>query len=173
MAQSSVVPGKCPKSSTEDTKAKALQQWTSPYISIDGHPAVSDYPYGPQISTSPQSMYKFRQPSHNGQLSLSRRGAVEHRACDAHGGNNRDLLPRSVSLGTEGLQRLESHDKKAKHIVGRNDRELVRKLGTFSGVFVPTTLNVLSILMFLRFGFILGQGGILGTMGKTRFSLIL
>lgn len=36
------------------------------------------------------------------------------------------------------------------------------KLGTFSGVFVPTTLNVLSILMFLRFGFILGQGGVLG-----------
>ncbi|VBB88909.1 Vacuolar membrane cation-chloride cotransporter (CCC), putative [Yarrowia lipolytica] len=36
------------------------------------------------------------------------------------------------------------------------------KLGTFSGVFMPTTLNVLSILMFLRFGFILGQVGILG-----------
>ena len=30
------------------------------------------------------------------------------------------------------------------------------KLGMFSGVFVPTCLNVLSILMFLRFGFILG-----------------
>lgn len=40
-----------------------------------------------------------------------------------------------------------------------------RKLGTFNGVFVPTTLNVLSILMFLRFGFILGQSGILGTLG--------
>jgi len=40
------------------------------------------------------------------------------------------------------------------------------KLGTFSGVFVPTTLNVLSILMFLRFGFILGQSGVLGMMGK-------
>ena len=39
------------------------------------------------------------------------------------------------------------------------------KLGTFSGVFVPTTLNVLSILMFLRFGFILGQGGVLGMTG--------
>lgn len=41
------------------------------------------------------------------------------------------------------------------------------KLGTFSGVFVPTTLNVLSILMFIRFGFILGQSGFLGMMGKS------
>ena len=39
------------------------------------------------------------------------------------------------------------------------------KLGTYSGVFVPTSLNVLSILMFLRFGLILGQGGVLGMMG--------
>lgn len=42
------------------------------------------------------------------------------------------------------------------------------KLGTFSGVFVPTCLNVLSIIMFLRFGFILGQGGVLGMMGSSR-----
>lgn len=38
------------------------------------------------------------------------------------------------------------------------------KLGTFEGVFLPTTLNVLSILMFLRFGFIIGQMGILGSL---------
>lgn len=38
------------------------------------------------------------------------------------------------------------------------------KLGTYDGVFVPTTLNVLSILMFLRFGFIVGQAGILGSL---------
>lgn len=41
------------------------------------------------------------------------------------------------------------------------------KLGTFAGVFVPTSLNVLSILMFLRFGFILGQSGVVGMMGKS------
>ena len=47
------------------------------------------------------------------------------------------------------------------------------KLGTFSGVFVPTSLNVLSILMFLRFGLILGQGGLLGMMGMLIVSYII
>lgn len=48
----------------------------------------------------------------------------------------------------------------------RRPIEEPKKLGTFSGVFVPTTLNVLSILMFLRFGFVLGQAGLLGILGK-------
>ncbi|ORY79474.1 amino acid permease-domain-containing protein, partial [Protomyces lactucae-debilis] len=39
-----------------------------------------------------------------------------------------------------------------------------QKLDTFKGVFMPTALNVLSILMFLRFSFIVGQAGFLGTM---------
>lgn len=47
------------------------------------------------------------------------------------------------------------------------------KLGTFSGVFVPTTLNVLSILMFLRFGFILGQSGVLGMMAMLAVSYLI
>ncbi|QPG73692.1 hypothetical protein FOA43_001005 [Brettanomyces nanus] len=38
------------------------------------------------------------------------------------------------------------------------------KLSTLAGVTMPTILNVLSILMFLRFGFILGQMGIVGTL---------
>ena len=47
------------------------------------------------------------------------------------------------------------------------------KLGTFSGVFVPTTLNVLSILMFLRFGFILGQTGVIAMMGMLIASYLI
>ena len=47
------------------------------------------------------------------------------------------------------------------------------KLGTFSGVFVPTTLNVLSILMFLRFGMILGQGGLIGMLGMLAASYLI
>ena len=41
------------------------------------------------------------------------------------------------------------------------------KLGTYSGVFVPTILNVLSVLMFLRFGFVLGQAGFMAMTGKS------
>ncbi|ODV92819.1 hypothetical protein CANCADRAFT_30856 [Tortispora caseinolytica NRRL Y-17796] len=39
------------------------------------------------------------------------------------------------------------------------------KLGTFAGVFIPTTLNVLSILLYLRYGFMLGQLGVVGMIG--------
>ncbi|CAM1508096.1 Fc.00g049440.m01.CDS01 [Cosmosporella sp. VM-42] len=39
------------------------------------------------------------------------------------------------------------------------------KLGTVSGVYIPVFLNIMSILMFLRFGLILGQVGFLGILG--------
>lgn len=39
------------------------------------------------------------------------------------------------------------------------------KLGVVSGVYIPVCLNILSILMFLRFGSILGQIGLLGMLG--------
>ncbi|CDR88861.1 related to Na-K-Cl cotransporter [Sporisorium scitamineum] len=44
-----------------------------------------------------------------------------------------------------------------------------RKLGTWDGVFMPVSLNILGIILFLRFGFILGQAGLLGAL----FLLIL
>ncbi|KAI9818088.1 MAG: hypothetical protein M1827_000713 [Pycnora praestabilis] len=65
------------------------------------------------------------------------------------------------------------------HIGGQKPGSLPRpvggqdKLGTFSGVFVPTSLNVLSIIMFLRFGFILGQSGVLGMLGMLVASYLI
>lgn len=53
---------------------------------------------------------------------------------------------------------------KIKHESKKTPKITKLKLGTFEGVFLPTTLNVLSILMFLRFGFIIGQMGIMGAL---------
>ncbi|KAK2748317.1 hypothetical protein FQN57_000975 [Myotisia sp. PD_48] len=65
------------------------------------------------------------------------------------------------------LDMLEKQDQQAGVTEG------AEKLGTFTGVFVPTTLNVLSILMFLRFGFILGQSGVLGMMAMLIASYLI
>jgi len=49
------------------------------------------------------------------------------------------------------------------------DREHIakkNKLGIVSGVYIPVCLNIVSILMFLRFGRILGRLGLLGMLGK-------
>lgn len=76
---------------------------------------------------------------------------------------NEDHVPHNLSLSPGPLR--DSSVKKDKN-GHRRSMEEPKKLGTFSGVFVPTTLNVLSILMFLRFGFILGQAGLLGILGE-------
>ncbi|KAF9435729.1 hypothetical protein BGZ76_005622 [Entomortierella beljakovae] len=39
------------------------------------------------------------------------------------------------------------------------------KLGVFSGVFVPCVLSIWGIILFLRFGFIISQAGVIGTLG--------
>lgn len=59
-------------------------------------------------------------------------------------------------------RKVNNHEPSIPSTTAPVKEETANKLGTFEGVFIPTTLNVLSILMFLRFGFILGQTGILG-----------
>lgn len=39
-----------------------------------------------------------------------------------------------------------------------------RSFGTFSGVFVPTFLSIIGVILYLRLGFITGHAGILGTI---------
>ncbi|KAF2644139.1 hypothetical protein P280DRAFT_537891 [Massarina eburnea CBS 473.64] len=71
----------------------------------------------------------------------------------------------NASAGSQGKRALASDAVKPRPGAFPRPVGGTSKLGTFAGVFVPTTLNVLSILMFLRFGFILGQTGVVGMMG--------
>lgn len=73
---------------------------------------------------------------------------------------NREATERSALLPTY------TSKKKKQEISTENEKDAEKKpkLGTFEGVFLPTALNELSILMFLRFGFIIGQMGIMGTL---------
>ncbi|KAL6236059.1 hypothetical protein BDW75DRAFT_229756 [Aspergillus navahoensis] len=75
----------------------------------------------------------------------------------------------NTSLET-GPLRDASFDHKGRNGERYRALDASEKFSTFSGVFVPTSLNVLSILMFLRFGFILGQAGLLGMLGLLAIS---
>lgn len=79
--------------------------------------------------------------------------------------NDRRNTPPEQAISGDALVDVDQDQKKRPQRASTSVITHPDKLGTFSGVFVPTTLNVLSILMFLRFGFILGQGGVLGIMG--------
>ena len=87
--------------------------------------------------------------------------------------------PFDSSSHTAQASRKTQNKDKIGNRIGARARTVPRpvggqaKLGTFSGVFVPTTLNVLSILMFLRFGFILGQSGVLGMMSMLIVSYVI
>ncbi|OAT05457.1 cation chloride cotransporter [Blastomyces gilchristii SLH14081] len=83
------------------------------------------------------------------------------------------VLVRRASVALQDPRNIDFLDKKEKVDQRSGAPDGSGKLGSFSGVFVPTTLNVLSILMFLRFGFILGQAGVLGTLGMLAASYLI
>lgn len=45
-----------------------------------------------------------------------------------------------------------------------SDAEKTRGLGTFGGVYTPSILTILGVIMYLRFGWVVGNVGLLGTL---------
>ncbi|MGJ3246142.1 MAG: Na-K-Cl cotransporter [Elainellaceae cyanobacterium] len=45
-----------------------------------------------------------------------------------------------------------------------SDAETARGLGTFGGVYTPSILTILGVIMYLRFGWVVGNVGLLGTL---------
>jgi solute carrier family 12 (potassium/chloride transporters), member 9 len=127
-------------------------------------PSPSENPYQPMTSASRLSPRKFTGTSafFDGLSQWFARPGPEPRR-DIHPASTQSTDANDVFVEVSSDQKKDrrSHDLRAGMAAPSN------KLGTFSGVFVPTTLNVLSILMFLRFGFVLGQSGVLGMMGKS------
>lgn len=115
-------------------------------------------------SAAAASGAEFKLSFHDGDM-ISSEAAVRELEGRQYYGRNSDMND-SCEGRTKLTQRpttLTHHDS-TKSLGNEPAKEETtgNKLGTFEGVFIPTTLNVLSILMFLRFGFILGQTGILG-----------
>lgn len=126
-------------------------------------PSHSENPYEPMTSASKLSPRQFNRTSafFDGVSQWFARPGPEPRR-DLHTASTQstDAIDPFVEIVPDQRKDRRSHDLRVGMAAPSN------KLGTFSGVFVPTTLNVLSILMFLRFGFVLGQSGVLGMMGK-------
>lgn len=141
------------------------------------HSGVFENPYEPQTYDSQPSPRHHEltktifgaSDSGNGSLTPTRR-SINGRPTSGH------LPLADISLTAQmhnhpeakGIQSTIPRIRSLPRPVGGSD-----KLGTFSGGFVPRTLNVLSILMFLRFGFIFGQSGIIALMGMLIASYLI
>jgi solute carrier family 12 (potassium/chloride transporters), member 9 len=136
------------------------------------HPELPENPYQPQSLGSPAAP---REHAFTRKILGKLTGAQEFKFSDTF-----PIEPRRSSRGnmavvdpTSSISQMQDEtETKGQGVSAAGTRTGVMprpvggqgKLGTFSGVFVPTSLNVLSILMFLRFGLILGQSGFLGMM---------
>ncbi|PGH30544.1 solute carrier family 12 (potassium/chloride transporters), member 9 [[Emmonsia] crescens] len=136
--------------------------------------AAPDRPYGPLTSTSPPqtggrgfTTSLFGSWGKGKTHDAGREADVEQQRTPGVVFTRRTSVARQNPRNIDFLDRKEKGDQRS----GASDG--AGKLGSFSGVFVPTTLNVLSILMFLRFGFILGQAGVLGILGMLAASYLI
>ena len=58
------------------------------------------------------------------------------------------------------IRNLTGRFKKSTESASADDR----KFGTFAGVFVPTVLTILGVIMYLRLAWVVGNAGVLGAI---------
>ncbi|KAI5305223.1 Mevalonate kinase [Ascosphaera pollenicola] len=141
----------------------------------DVYHVSTDRPYAPYVSTSPQSLHHRLTPPGRGRPTINndrQKAKSAVRDVEAPAQQHENLPRRRLSLGRSQSLSVPVLNSTVKKPLATPPAHSA-KLGTFSGVFVPTTLNVLSILMFLRFGFILAHGGVIGMMGMLIASYLI
>jgi solute carrier family 12 (sodium/potassium/chloride transporter), member 2 len=57
--------------------------------------------------------------------------------------------------------------------VDERESTVQKKYGTFSGVFVPTLLTILGVILFVRHGWVIGNAGLLGGLGIITIAFII
>ncbi|MDR9418252.1 amino acid permease [Gracilimonas sp.] len=57
--------------------------------------------------------------------------------------------------------------------VDQRDSTVQTKYGTFAGVFVPTLLTILGVILFVRHGWVVGNAGLLGGMGIVTLAFVI
>lgn len=134
----------------------------------------------PKLSRDETAHPLITNGSHKSEIQIPRPRSPKHEPTNSRldprdGNGHPNISSRGSSRGHKSthIHHAESSWTAQMHQAGpKVGGAMAEKLGTFSGVFIPTTLNVLSILMFLRFGFILGQSGFLGMMGESARNLL-
>lgn len=133
----------------------------------DGRSADNDQPYGSSSAANlAQSTSTIRPRRLQKGVSFSDRNAGPGE--DGHftrSGKHYRRPPRSNSGFQDPIPSHGGHLPRTKSLGMISPAEMApRKLGTWDGVFMPVSLNILGIILFLRFGFILGQAGLLGAL---------
>ena len=133
-------------------------------------PATNDPTPPPRDHAFAQRLLRLHSPSdggNNGSRNIRRRRSVSGRRTSTTETMGPDSL--TVHMHNETESKKANGDSATAPRPGLGPRPIggSEKLGMFSGVYVPTCLNVLSILMFLRFGFLLGLSASASIGGNT------
>jgi len=67
----------------------------------------------------------------------------------------------------------ESSTETLQEQVDQRESTIQQKYGTFAGVFVPTLLTILGVILFVRHGWVIGNAGLLGGLGIITIAFII